>query len=145
MKTEHLTISELPLPPEQAQFVLEYCKDLSIHRAAAICNIDGETAYQWRTDPEVSEQILRVLRIRMNVPEINSEWLKQELYYTYLLSTQSGKLSVAMQCLNRLGMLGSVDAFAAEKVELKTDKDIVERLYRRRKFAQEQKKVVDFR
>ena len=149
-KTPHLTIEDIPLPVEEAHFVIEYCKDLDVHRAAAACGIDPERAFNLRVNPTINVQVQRVLQSHLNTKDITADWLMQELYYTYLLALQTGKLSVALQCLKTLGALGKVDAYAAEKVELKSDRDVIERLMRERKRrlhgydGSEFAKVVDF-
>lgn len=132
-RTPHLTIEDIPLPIEAAHFVIEYCKDTDIHRAAAACGIESNRAFELRTDPEVNMQIQRVLQTRLTTQDITPDWLMQELYYVHLLALQQGKLSVSLQTLKTLGALGKVDAYAAEKVELKSDRDVVDRLLRERK------------
>jgi hypothetical protein len=132
-KTPHLTLEDLPLPVEEAHFVIEYCKDLDIHRAAAACGLAPERAFDLRFSPDVNTQIQRVLQSHLTIQDINADWLMQELYYVHLLALQSGKLSVSLQTLKTLGALGKVDAYAAEKVELKSDRDVVQRLMRERK------------
>lgn len=144
-KNTHLTISDIPLSPEAAHFVIEYCKDTDIHRAAAACGIEPTRAFELRTDKDVNTQIQRVLQSNLGIKDIDADWLMQELYYVHLLALQQGKLSVSLQTLKTLGALGKVDAYAAEKVELKSDRDVIERLMRERKRRLETaQKIVKF-
>lgn len=132
-KKQHLTIEDIPLPVEEAHFVLEYCKDLDIARASSACGIEHEKAYELRQRPDINMQIQRILQSQLSITDITPDWLMQEIYYVHLLSLQTGKLNTSLQALKLIGALGRVDAYAPEKVELKGDRDVVERLMRVRK------------
>ena len=133
MKKQQLTFEDIPLPTEEAHFVVEYCKDLDVHRAARSCNIDAEDAFKMVAKQKVITQIQRILRSRLEVRDINADWLMMELYNLHIMCLQTGKLSTSHQVLKTIGSLGKVDAYAAEKVELKSDRDVIDRLQRERK------------
>lgn len=133
MRKQHLTIDDINLPTEEAHFVVEYCKDIDVHRAARACNIDAELAFKMVTKEKVVKEIQRILRTRLEVNDITADWLMLELYNLHIMCLQSGKLSTSHQVLKTIGTLGKVDAYAAEKVELKSDRDVIERLQRERK------------
>lgn len=132
-KLQHLMLEDIPLPLREAHFVLEYCKDLDIHRAAEACGLAPEEAFELRVMEPVMEQIKVILQSRLTVQDITPDWLMQELYNLHHVCLQKGRLSTSLQTLKTIGALGKVDAYAAEKVELKTDRDIVDRLTRSRK------------
>lgn len=132
-KKRHLTAEEIPLPLDEAFFVVEYCKDCDISRASLACGIELEEAYAIKEKPEVSVQIKNALRSQRIYGAITPEYLMHEFHDLALLAKQKGQLSVATNCYKVAGSLGLVDAYAPEKVELKGDKEVIERLMRNRK------------
>mgnify|MGYP003640650669 CR=1 FL=1 len=132
-KLQHTKLADLPLPLEEAHFVLEYCIDMDIHRVATACNIRAEEAFELRQREDVSKVIQAQMQDRFTSYEITAETLMQDFYRLYHVAMQQGKLPTAVQALDRVARLGLVDAYAAEKVVLKSDRDVVERLMRERK------------
>lgn len=132
-KLQHRLIEDLPLQVDEAHFVLEYCIDMDIHRVAAACNINAEQAFELRQREDVSAVIQQILRDRFTPYEITADVLMQDFYRLSHVAMQQGKLPTALQALDRVARLGMVDAYAAEKVELKSDRDVVDRLLRERK------------
>jgi hypothetical protein len=147
-KLQHRILEDLPLVKEEAHFVLEYCIDMNIHRVAAACNIDPERAFELRQREDISAVIQEIMQDRFTPHEITAEVLMQDFYRLHHVAMQQGKLPTALQALDRVARLGMVDAYAAEKVELKSDRDVVERLIRERKRRLAElnnpDKVIDF-
>lgn len=128
----HLTLDDVRLPLAESHFVLEYLKDFDIHRTAVVCGLTPEEAFDLRIRPDVLTEVVRLQQDTLTVKEITADWLSQELYELLNMCKQTGKLTTAHQVLKTIGSLGRVDAYAAEKVELKSDRDVVERLMRGR-------------
>jgi len=129
-RLQHLKLEDVNLPLEEAHFVLEFCKDFDIHRVATSCGLTPEDAFDMRVRPDVVKEVVRIQQMHFGPAELTAEWLMQELYEIHILCKHSGKLNTSHQILKTIGSLGKVDAYAAEKVELKSDRDVVERLMR---------------
>lgn len=132
-KKKHLTIDDLPmLSREYANFVIEYCKDTDARRAAVASGLPADNGYKIRDDPEVAMAIQRVLQSHVSPTDITPEWLLQEFYYNHLIARQRGNIAASNQCLNLIAKHASVDAYAAEKVKMSTDQDVIDKLMRER-------------
>ena len=116
----------------QALFVLEFAKDLDVLRAAQAIQISVDTAYEWLGEDKITAAIRNVMLKRAEQYRVDPEWLMQEWQDLYELCKQHRAFSTAVQCLKEMGRLGTVDAYAPEKVELKGDREIVEKLARAR-------------
>lgn len=132
----HLTINDLAhLPVSTALFIIEYCKDVDIHRAASIANIPVEDAHALRNTKEVADIIQSVFVDRTIPKKIDKDLVLHDMYNAHLIALQNGKVSVSAQLLNTIGKHADVDAFAAEKVKLDSDDAVIQRLMRREKAA----------
>lgn len=115
-------------------FITEYLKDFNGPRAAVVAGYDPGDAEELLQDLEVARAITRALDDRMDMANIDKAWLLQQLVENHFIARQEGKHSVSNQALKMIGQHAKVDAFAAEKIELSTDKDLAERLKRARTF-----------
>lgn len=123
--------SELSM--QQAIFVIEYCKDFDPRRAASAARYQNpDYGYKLIHEPEVSAALDEILRRRMEESDIDAEWLLYEAMDNHRLARQAGNLSASNKALELIGKMALVDAFAAEKVELSTNQEVVDRLIRGR-------------
>lgn len=120
--------------PRYKRFVLEYLKDMNERRAAVICGFNPDEVDAVFEEPGVRELINANLDRRMDLANIDAAWLLQEMIENHYLARQEGKLSASNQILSVIGKHTQIDAFAAERVEVKTDSDLKERLKRGRSF-----------
>lgn len=111
-------------------FALEYLKDFNERRSAIVSGLNPDE--NWLEDTEVSMHVHEAMQKRMSVANIDAAWLMQEMVDNHHLARQKGQLSVSRATLADIGKLAAVDAFAAEKVKLSGDDDIIERLKRGR-------------
>lgn len=129
-----ITTAELTgLKPKEANFVIEYCKDFSARRAAEASGYAPDTGYSLLGYESVSEAIERVLMARLEASHVDAEWVLMEAVDNHMIARQQGNISASNTALNLIAKHVFVDAFAAEKVEVNSDKEIMERLLRGRK------------
>lgn len=73
-----------------------------------------------------------MLRARAIEAEVDAEWLKLQGVDNHWLARQQGKIGESTAALSFVAKLAGVDAFAAQKVEIKSDSEIIDRLLRAR-------------
>jgi hypothetical protein len=139
-----ITSGELTgLAPKEANFVIEYCKDFSARRAAEASGYSADHGYTLRDRFDIAAAIERVLAVRLTASHIDAEWLLMEAVDNHLIARQMGKITASNTALNIIGRHKFVDSFAAEKIEVTDDKQIMERLLRGRKRAADASKKSD--
>jgi len=125
------------LDPQRCNFVIEYCKDWSARRAAEASGYSPDYGYTLRDEPAVVEAIGRILSERLEASHIDAEWVLMEAVDNHLIARQQGNISASNTALNLVAKHTFVDAFAAEKVEVSSDKEVMERLLRGRRRLQQ--------
>lgn len=129
-------ITELTgLKPKEANFVIEYCKDFAPRRAAEASGYGADTGYTLLKMEPVAEAIDRILLVRLDASHIDAEWVLMEMVDNHLIARQQGNITASNTALNIVAKHKMVDAFAAEKIEVNSDKEIMARLQRGRKRA----------
>ena len=131
---QRITSTELVgLKPKDANFVIEYCKDFAARRAAQASGYAPDTGYSLLDKPEIAKAIGHIIEQRLEASAIDAEWVMMEAVDNHLIARQQGNISASNTSLNLLAKHKMIDAFAAEKIEVNSDKDIMERLQRGRK------------
>lgn len=131
---QKITISDLTgLKPAEANFVIEYCKDFSARRAAEASGYAADTGYQLKEKEHIAAAIQHILTKRLEASHIDAEWVLMEAVDNHMIARQQGNISASNTSLNLVAKHVFVDAFAAEKVDVSSDKEIMERLMRGRK------------
>jgi len=131
---QRITVTELTgLKPKEANFVIEYCKDFSARRAAEASGYAADSGYQLKERPQIAAAVEHVLAQRLEASHIDAEWVLMEAVDNHLIARQQGNISASNTSLNLVAKHVFVDAFAAEKVEVNSDKEVMERLLRGRK------------
>lgn len=122
---------------QRITFVVEYLKDFNARRAAEAAHYSSpDYGYKLIKDDElVKKAITLVTMRRMQESDIDAEWLLYEAVDNHRLARQAGNLSASNAALQLVGKIATVDAFAADKLELLGDKELVDRLNRGRKRA----------
>ena len=120
------------LKHEYKVFVQEYCKDFNERRAASVAGFEPSTGYQLKERDDVKLAIKAILTAREKESEVDAEWIRQQGVDNHWLARQQGKISDSNAALTLVAKLNGVDAFAAHKVEVKSDQEIVDRLIRAR-------------
>jgi len=121
------------LSPKEANFVIEYCKDFAPRRAAEASGYSADTGYRLKERFDIAACIDFVIAQRLETSHIDAEWVLLEAVDNHLIARQSGNINASNTALNLVAKHVFVDAFAAEKVEVNSDKEIMERLMRGRK------------
>jgi len=131
---QRITSTELTgLKSQEANFVIEYCKDFSARRAAEASGYAPDTGYQLKEKTHIAAAINHVLAQRLEASHIDAEWVLMEAVDNHLIARQQGNISASNTSLNLVAKHVFVDAFAAEKIEVNSDKEVMERLLRGRK------------
>lgn len=121
-------IDEMGLSPKHAIFVIEYIKDCATRRAAEAAGFAADTGYQLLNKPEISAAIDKILRDRLEVNMIDTDWLLYEMVDNHYIARQQGNINASNTALNMVGKHKRIDAFAADKIKVSTDADVMERL-----------------
>ena len=127
------------LTHKEAAFVVEYVRDMNASRAAVAVGYDPATGHKLKNKAEIEAAVTLVLKRRLEDSDIDAEWLLYELVDNHLLARQAGNLSASNSALATIGKLALVDAFAEEKIAVKTDQEVMERLVRGRQRARERR------
>lgn len=131
------------LTPKEANFVIELCKDFSPRRAAEASGYAADSGYTLKERFDIAAAIERVVESRLNASHIDAEWVLMEAVDNHLIARQQGKITASNTALNIIGRHKFVDSFAAEKIEVTDDKQVMERLLRGRKRASERSDTDD--
>jgi phage terminase small subunit len=123
------------LTPKDANFVIEYCKDFASRRAAEASGYAADSGYKLLEKPEIAKAVERVVLSRLESSHIDAEWVLMEAVDNHMIARQAGNITASNTALNMVAKHMFVDAYAAEKVEVNSDKEIIERLRRGRSRA----------
>jgi len=135
---QRITSKELMgLPAKKANFVIEFCKDFAPRRAAEASGYAADSGYAMLKDELIAAAIDRILEQRLEASHIDAEWLLMEAVDNHLIARQQGNISSSNTALGLVGKHKMVDAFAAEKIEVNSDKEVMLRLQRGRKRLNE--------
>jgi|DEB0MinimDraft_6_1074348.scaffolds.fasta_scaffold30630_1 phage terminase small subunit len=118
----------IELPPKEAAFVVEYIRDFAPRRAAEASGYAADYGYKLLEKVEVSKAIERILLERLEVNMIDTDWLLYEMVDNHMIARQQGNITASNTALSMIGKHKRVDAFAAEKLKVSTDADVLERL-----------------
>lgn len=131
---QRITTTELTgLKPKYANFVIEYCKDCSARRAAEASGFSPDSGYALLEREDIQAVIQNIFAQRLEASHIDAEWVLMEAVDNHMIARQQGNISASNTSLNLVAKHVFVDAFAAEKVEVNSDKEVMERLLRGRK------------
>lgn len=122
---------------EQAHFLGEYMKDLDMVRACGVAGITDEQGRAMLRDPNVRRARQMVKDRLDHETAIDAEWLLWEAVDNHELARQAGNLSASNKSLEMIGRMSLVDAFAEQKIQLRTDDELMQRLNRGRTRARE--------
>ena len=133
-----ITVTELTgLVPKDANFVIEYTKDFDARRAAEASGFAPDAGYRLRDREDIAAVIQKVLVSRLEASNIDAEWVLMEAVDNHVIARQKGNITASNTALNLVAKHVFVDAFAAEKVEVNSDKEVMERLTRGRQRLSE--------
>ena len=127
------------LKPSELNFVIEYCKDFSARRAAEASGYQPDSGYQLKEKPHIQAAVNKVLESRLEASHIDAEWVLMECVDNHMIARQAGNISASNTALGIVAKHKMVDAFAAEKVDVTSDADVMSRLLRGRERAKKNK------
>lgn len=128
------------LNPKRANFVVEYIKDFAPRRAAEASGFDPDYGRKLMKEPAVSAAIEHIIQQRLEVNMIDADWLLNEMVDNHMIARQQGNITASNTALNMVGKHKRVDAFAADKIKVTTDSDVVDRLVAARKRGRKRNK-----
>ena len=140
-----ITITELTgLKPKEANFVIEFTKDFAPRRAAEASGYSADYGYSLLDMEHISVAVDHVLAQRLESSHIDAEWVLMEAVDNHMIARQQGNINASNTALTLVAKHVFVDAFAAEKVEINSDKEIMARLLRGRARMNEENDGVSF-
>lgn len=83
-------------------------------------------------DPEIQAALLQILQKRLDKVQVDAQWVLQELVDNHYLARQNGQLGQSNRALHLIAQHASIDAFAADKIQIHGDSTIMDRLARAR-------------
>lgn len=113
--------------------MVEYIKDFAPRRAAEASGYAPDTGYQLLQQEEISAAIEHIIQQRLEANQIDADWLLTEMVDNHMIARQQGNISASNTALNMVGKHKRVDAFAADKIKVSTDADVIDRLAAARK------------
>lgn len=126
---KRIAVTEMiKLSPKKASFVVEYMKDFSPRRAAEASGYSPDRGYEIMKEDEVSHAIESIIQKRLEANLIDADWLLGEMVDNHLIARQQGNITASNTALNMVGKHKRVDAFAADKIKVSTDSDVMDRL-----------------
>ena len=131
------------LSPKRSNFVVEYVKDFSPRRAAEASGYVPEYGSKLLSDQKISDAIDVIIQHRLDVNMIDADWLLWEMIDNHQIARQQGNIAASNKALSLIGKHKRVDAFAADKIKVSTDADVVDRLVAARKRFSEYVDVQD--
>ncbi len=132
------------LSNKELNFVIEYCKDFSARRAAEASGYAPDTGYSIKEKPLIDAAIQKILGNRLEASHIDAEWVLMQAVDNCQIALQQGNISASNTALTIVAKHTFVDAFAAEKVEVSSDADVMARLLRGRERARNNEEEVSF-
>ena len=136
---QRITITDITgLKPKHANFVIEYCKDFDARRAARSSGWQPDSGYEILNREDVAAAIDHILESRLEASHVDAEWVLMEAVDNHLIARQQGNISASNTALGLCAKHKMVDAFAAEKIEVNSDKEIMARLQRGRQRLNEE-------
>lgn len=127
----HLNGAELT--QKQMLFLCEYAKDANARRAALAIGASADSGYTIRDNEQVQIAYAAIVEQRMQDAAIDATWVLYEAVDNHTIARQSGNITASNTALKLIASLASVDAFAAEKILIASDKEVMQRLNRGRK------------
>lgn len=113
--------------------MVEYIKDFAPRRAAEASGYSADYGYRLLEEPEVSAAIEYIIQQRLEVNMIDADWLLNEMVDNHMIARQQGNITASNTALNMVGKHKRIDAFAADKIKVSTDADVMDRLVAARK------------
>lgn len=126
-------LNQFELEPKHASFVVEYVKDFAPRRAAEASGYASEYGYKLLLMVDVNEAIEYIIQQRLEVNMIDADWLLTEMVDNHMIARQQGNISASNTALGMVGKHKRIDAFAADKIKVTTDSDVMDRLTSARK------------
>lgn len=137
-------LGDINLKPKEANFVIEYAKDFSARRAAEASGYAADYGYRLRDQDNIAAAIDYILAQRLDASHIDAEWVLLEAVDNHLIARQAGNISASNTALGLVAKHVMVDAFAADKVTVTDDREVMERLIRGRNRLSQSDDEVSF-
>ena len=126
------------LNPKELNFVIEVSKDHDARRAARASGYEPDTGYSLLKKENIAAALDVILQHRLDASHIDAEWVLMEAVDNHLIARQQGNISSSNTALGIVAKHKMVDAYAAEKIEVNSDKEIMARLQRGRQRLHEE-------
>lgn len=126
--------------PSDALFIIEYLKDCDHRRAAVAAGREADEGYKLFKRPDIHEKLCEILCMRLDASHIDAEWALGEAVDNHRIARQMGNITASNTALNMVMKHKNVNAFAAEKIEVKEVSTVQEALLKSRQRVKRLKK-----
>jgi phage terminase small subunit len=116
------------LKPTEAVFVIEYMKDYAVRRAAEASGYSPDHGYVLMKNQYIINAIETLIEKIYDDGMITADDLLNEMWDNHRIARQQGNIAASNAALALLAKHKRIDAFAADKLNVTTDADIVDRL-----------------
>ena len=132
-------LGNVALQPGEANFLIEYSKDFNHRRAAEASGMHPDEGSKLLKTENIIIGLSHILLHRLDVADIDVEWVLMECVDNHLLARQAGNLPASNTALNLIMKHTLVDAVASDKLNMNvhTDKEVMDRLFRGRERAKQ--------
>lgn len=120
------------MDPKDALFVIQYLKDCDPRRAAIASGYEADEGYKLLKNPEIMGKISHILSVRLELSSIDAEWALGEAVDNHHIARQMGNITASNTSLGMIMKHKNVNAFAAEKIEVKDVGTVQENLLKSR-------------
>lgn len=122
---------QIELTVQEMTFITEMVKHGNVARASTAAGWHPDTGYRKRDDERIQLLLNEARRQAFERSVLDIEWIMEEAEDLYMMAKQEGDIKAGISALSMIGKLSSVDAFAAQKVDVSTS-DKIDRLRKAR-------------
>tara|TARA_R110000851_G_scaffold198788_2_gene349871 strand:+ start:4200 stop:4646 length:447 start_codon:yes stop_codon:yes gene_type:complete len=116
------------LKPREAVFVIEYMKDYAVRRAAEAAGYAPEYGCKLMLNEHIINAIETLVEKMYDEVMLTADSILGEMWDNHRIARQMGNIAASNAALALLCKHKRIDAFAADKLNVTTDADIVDRL-----------------
>jgi hypothetical protein len=116
------------LKPREAVFVIEYMKDYAVRRASEAAGYSPDHGNVLIKNQHILNAIETLVEKMYDEVMLTADDILGELWDNHRIARQQGNIAASNAALALLCKHKRVDAFAADKLNVTTDADIVDRL-----------------
>ena len=131
-----IQMSDMPsMSNKEKMFLIEYIKDRASRRAAEAAGFAPDTGYALLQKPNISRALDLINDDLFKESLMSADDLLMEMVDNHHIARQQGNISASNTALGMIGKHKRIDAFAADKIKVSGDDEVLEALNRGRARA----------